>query len=319
MYIKRMRAFTLVELLVVIGIIALLIAILLPALQKARLQAKRTQDLSNIRQVAIACVAYTADNRGDWPLGSKIGPNLGNYPPPEGGDDLLWVNSYTFGYFLQFMTNTATSQAWMNAEFPATGGQLANPIDGTIKRRFGCTSFIDATVDNSSYAAGLGDIGAIYAQYPQTDPNGVGYNATFMGFDYWGRRANEIRGYVYDQTGTKVSPTTVFNFPLKQGIRSSAQTLLTCPAFTVTSAGGHSHWPHCGRNDAFTVYIGTSTSSPGNGSIPDPSSVMNGICCAYTDGSAQWVPHKQLWSMFEGSAGGYQAGFRWDYYDGNQH
>ena len=60
----KTRAFTLIELLVVISIIALLIAILLPALGQARRAGQRTACLSNIRQLETAHWAYLIDNRG---------------------------------------------------------------------------------------------------------------------------------------------------------------------------------------------------------------------------------------------------------------
>ena len=71
---KRCRhAFTLIELLVVITIIGILAALLFPVLSGIREKANRTVCLSNLRQLAVASLAYAADNKGFLPY-----PNWGN-------------------------------------------------------------------------------------------------------------------------------------------------------------------------------------------------------------------------------------------------
>jgi len=80
--------FTLVELLVVIGIIALLIGMLLPALNVARRQAQSIRCLSNMRQLGTAFAIYVIDNNGWMPSSDTCGPIMPNQFYNAGGTPL---------------------------------------------------------------------------------------------------------------------------------------------------------------------------------------------------------------------------------------
>ncbi len=71
---KTGRGFTLIEMLVVVGIIAILASLLLPALARAKAKANQTKCLNNIRQLDMALTMYAADHDGEYPA-RRIQPN----------------------------------------------------------------------------------------------------------------------------------------------------------------------------------------------------------------------------------------------------
>jgi len=117
----RKRNFTLIELLVVIAIIAILAAILLPALQAARSRAQSTRCISNLKQVGSLAQQYINDHKGDWGSGNTSTSNL----------QLAWVYNLHRGKYIHL--NDPGETTWWTGFDASRIAALNNSMPGFMR------------------------------------------------------------------------------------------------------------------------------------------------------------------------------------------
>lgn len=131
---SRRSGFTLVELLVVIAIIAMLVTLLLPAVQSAREAARRTQCINNLKQMGLACHNYASVNSDVFPIGNP-------------GNSLQGLFTYMLPYLEeQSLFDTLD----LDGTAHHSPSERQNPARFTAIPAYGCTSYGETVFRSNS-------------------------------------------------------------------------------------------------------------------------------------------------------------------------
>jgi prepilin-type N-terminal cleavage/methylation domain-containing protein len=229
---KRQKGFTLIELLVVVAIIALLIAILLPSLGRARELANRTACAANANGIIKSMIVYAADNNDCFPIANGTGVTAGTPGAPSAVNNLACMymlatgaggNGVSAKSFLCKSDPDVSSAAVSAANFTATTTQLycsygitdptttatGNPASPVWKNTM--DSSIPLLTDTTGWTAAPATV-APAAQYNSYNHQCQGQNIAFGdAHAEWNRNVQVVGVYTtYGSATTSVFTTTPY-------------------------------------------------------------------------------------------------------------
>ncbi len=290
---KNFRGFTLIELLVVIAIIAILAAMLLPALAKAKQSAILIQDKNNEKQQLVALTMYAGENR-DW---------LPVYIPTSGGTDGIWAWDMDAYIANLLIASGTTPTTWYD---PGTAPRFG-PIDW-----FGDPSFANAKPYETVDKAGDPSLWC-FGKVPWPDPGALpGLGIRVIGYAQTFTNATEYQtGSYITNVNVKLAATSTLGYgtgAYQGGVPIGPLSRRVLVACATLNNFGPANYPYDAEGKYVTAWNDINGGYP---SLANPkghisahmksASIPDGGNLGMIDGHVEWRPFSQMINRVDGT------------------